>query len=151
MYTTDQLDGMNKAQLRSACRDHKVSGYSKMTVKQMRAALPTGNGDDPAAREETTAAKLSDAFLKAAGAEDAITTPTPRRQPKKVPPAADNLKRPKAGGKCAEVWTFLDANPATTLKEIKAVAVKRGWSVGNASQEIYAWRRAHGITGRVKA
>ncbi len=50
-------------------------------------------------------------------------------------------KRPKAGGKCAAVWDHLDANPTTTVKELREAATAQGWNVNNAVCEFYAWRK----------
>lgn len=51
-------------------------------------------------------------------------------------------KRPKAGGKCAAVWDYLDANPTTTVKELRDAAAGQGWNVNNAVCELYAWRKS---------
>jgi hypothetical protein len=60
-----------------------------------------------------------------------------------VPPRSESStpKRPRAGGKCAAVWGYLDANPTTTLAELRAAAAAQGWNVNNATCELYAWRR----------
>lgn len=50
-------------------------------------------------------------------------------------------KRPKAGGKCAAVWEYLDANSAITVRELREVATVQGWNVNNAVCEFYAWRK----------
>lgn len=42
---------------------------------------------------------------------------------------------------CAAVWAWLDANPAATLKEAKAVAPMNGWNENNVSCEFYARRK----------
>jgi hypothetical protein len=56
------------------------------------------------------------------------------------------IKRPKAGGLCAAVWQHLDANPKTTAKELRAIAISKTWNMNNALCELYAWRKYHGIT-----
>lgn len=58
----------------------------------------------------------------------------------------NGVKRPKAGGVCAAVWAWLDANPAATLKEAKAVAPANGWNENNVSCEFYARRKFYGIS-----
>lgn len=55
-------------------------------------------------------------------------------------------KRPRAGSKCAAVWDYLDANPMTTGKAMREVATAKGWNPNNASIELYAWRKFHGLT-----
>lgn len=62
----------------------------------------------------------------------------------------DGVKRPKAGGVCAAVWAWLDANPTATLKEAKAAAPANGWNQNNVSCEFYARRKFYGI-GRTTA
>jgi hypothetical protein len=58
----------------------------------------------------------------------------------------NGVKRPKAGGVCAAVWAWLDANPAATLKEAKAAAPANGWNPNNVSCEFYARRKFLGIS-----
>lgn len=55
-------------------------------------------------------------------------------------------KRPRAGGKCAAIWDHLDANPDMQVRELREVAVARGWNVNNAVCELYAWRRYMAMT-----
>lgn len=126
MHTQDQLEGVNKLKLRSACRDANVKGYSKMNNEQMRAAL---------AQTVATATKEKNA-APAAPADNVN--------------GVNGKSRPKAGGKCAEVWNWLDKNRSATLADVRAAAEKKGWNVNNAACELYAWRRFNGITGRVK-
>lgn len=59
----------------------------------------------------------------------------------------NGVKRPKAGGLCAAVWEWLDANPVATLKEAKAEAPKNGWNVNNVSCEFYARRKFMDVNG----
>jgi hypothetical protein len=65
------------------------------------------------------------------------TEPRPQRQHS----ARAAPHRPRAGGKCALVWDYLDAHPETQVRELREVAVARGWNVNNAVCELYAWRR----------
>ncbi len=133
---------MNKVQLRAACREYGIKGYSKMTVEQMREAL-RGHGDEDAAREfdqqeESAAAKV-----------EAVATPAKGKRAGNVTDASAK-GRPKAGGKCAAVWDWLDKHRDATLADVRAVAEQKDWNVSNASQELYAWRRFNGITSRAK-
>ena len=57
----------------------------------------------------------------------------------------NGVKRPKGGGKCAAVWTYLDANPTSTAKEIREVAAAKGWNINNAQIELSQWRKFMGI------
>jgi hypothetical protein len=57
-------------------------------------------------------------------------------------------------GVCAQIHTQLDEmyRPVQipSLRDIKEIAAKRGWNENNVQAEYYAWRRQHGITGRIE-
>lgn len=71
---------------------------------------------------------------------------TASKPPKVEHEERNGVKRPKAGGVCAAVWAWLDANPAATLKEAKAAAPAHGWNSNNVSCEFYARRKFLGIS-----
>ena len=71
---------------------------------------------------------------------------TASKVPKVEQEECNGVKRPKAGGVCAAVWAWLDANPAATLKEAKAAAPAHGWNENNVSCEYYARRKFLGIS-----
>ena len=71
---------------------------------------------------------------------------TGSKSPKVEQEERNGVKRPKAGGACAAVWAWLDANPAATLKEAKAAAPAHGWNPNNVSCEFYARRKFYGIS-----
>lgn len=75
----------------------------------------------------------------------AVTTAS-KPAPKVEQAECNGVKRPKAGGVCAAVWAWLDANPTATLKEAKAAAPAHGWNVNNVSCEFYARRKFLGIS-----
>lgn len=57
-------------------------------------------------------------------------------------PKGSGPQRPRAGGKCAQVWDWLDKRGDATLAEVKAWALKsNGVNVNNAACELYAWRK----------
>lgn len=58
----------------------------------------------------------------------------------------NGIKRPAAGGVCAAVWEYLDANPACTAKQVRAAAETHGWNTNNAMCELYTWRKFNGRT-----
>jgi hypothetical protein len=60
----------------------------------------------------------------------------------------NGVRRPSPGGLCAQVWDWLDTHPAATVKEVKAAAPEQSWNVGNATCELYAWRRYNGHSSR---
>lgn len=63
-------------------------------------------------------------------------------------PEKNGIKRPAAGGVCAGVWDWLDANPGATVKMLREIANAKGWNSNNATCEFYAWRKFSGIAGR---
>jgi hypothetical protein len=75
----------------------------------------------------------------------------PAPAPKVEQEERNGVKRPKAGGVCAAVWAWMDANPAATLKEAKAAAPAHGWNPNNVSCEFYARRKFLGISGHAVA
>ena len=79
----------------------------------------------------------------------AVTTAS--KVPKVEQEECNGVKRPKAGGACAAVWAWLDANPAATLKEAKAAAPAHGWNENNVSCEFYARRKFLGISRTTEA
>lgn len=58
----------------------------------------------------------------------------------------NGVKRPRAGGLCAAVWAWLDANPTATIKDAKAAAPDHGWNENNVACEFYAWRKFSGLS-----
>ena len=71
---------------------------------------------------------------------------TSSKPPKVEQEERNGVKRPNAGGACAAVWAWLDANPTATLKEAKAAAPAHGWNANNVSCEFYARRKFLGIS-----
>lgn len=64
----------------------------------------------------------------------------------------DTIKAPTSGV-CRQVWKTLDRiqkrNPRPTARDIRRVASRRGWNETTATVQLYRWRKAHGIEGRV--
>ena len=60
----------------------------------------------------------------------------------KVPEKLE-AKRPKEGGRCAEVWDELDRlakdNHIPTAKEVSEIAQRYGWSPDTVSTQYYQW------------
>ena len=80
---------------------------------------------------------------------EAAATPAAKRteaRPQRQHSERTAPKRPRAGGKCAAVWDYLDANPMTTGKALREVAAAKGWNPNNATCELFAWRKFHGLT-----
>ena len=85
------------------------------------------------------------AFLTVAAPAAKVATP-------KVDAIVKNgVRRPRAGGACDAVWSYLDEKGDCTVARIKEVAVEQGWNPGNAAIEIYQWRKHMGITNAAKA
>lgn len=66
--------------------------------------------------------------------------PAPKREER------NGVKRPAPGGKCAEVWSWLDDHRDATTVEVRLHAEKVGWNANNASIEFYGWKRFNGLT-----
>jgi hypothetical protein len=77
-----------------------------------------------------------------------LAAAAPKTRPLPAPSERSAPPRPKAGGKCAAIWDYLDAHPMTSLSQLREAAVAHGWNVNNASCELYAWRRANRWTER---
>lgn len=67
-----------------------------------------------------------------------------------VRPEQNGVKRPSAGTLCGAVWEYLDANPASTAKEMVAIAADRNWNRTNVLCELYNWRKFNGLTRATK-
>lgn len=63
----------------------------------------------------------------------------------------NGVKRPQEGGLCAQVWTWLDAQHAVTIKCARVAAAEHGWNENNVACEFYAWRKFHGLSSCTKA
>lgn len=51
IYTQAELEGMKQKELRAACKDHSITGYSKMTLDAMRAAILAAQNEKGCAEE----------------------------------------------------------------------------------------------------
>lgn len=65
----------------------------------------------------------------------------------------NGVKKHSEGTVCAQVWDAFDAimkkNGVVLASELAALADANGWNRTNVSCEYYAWRKFHGIKGRV--
>lgn len=120
--------------------------YTKR-VNARRAGVAAGI---PSERVAITVHKNGDevrfGFKESATPVKKATTTASKAAPKVEHEERNGVKRPKAGGVCAAVWAWLDANPAATLKEAKAAAPAHGWNANNVSCEFYARRKFLGIS-----
>lgn len=74
--------------------------------------------------------------------------PEKRKKKQSTQVVQNGVRRPKDGGKCAEVWAELDKIHATrmpTMNDVKQLATDKGWNPNNASCEFYCWRKFNGI------
>lgn len=83
--------------------------------------------------------------------ETVVVEPAPAKQKKEpvVRVKQNGVTQPAFGGVCRQVWDWLDEHPAATAKEVREAAPDMSWNVNNASCEYYAWRKFHGVSGRV--
>jgi len=142
-----------------------------MSKKKQSAKSETKKAGKPKAAGEVTARKArnADTLVAATTAPqvEALAVQPVQKQPAAQPPAAaqkapkaakstpepkapreerNGVKRPKDGGKCATVWSYLHANPTTTAKDIREVAAAQGWNSNNAQIELSQWRKFMGLT-----
>ncbi|PLP98743.1 hypothetical protein [Cupriavidus pauculus] len=104
------------------------------------------NGDEVRFGWKTKEAPVNGPHKGAQGATSTPAATATRSRPVAAPAAAqreerNGVKRPRAGGLCAQVWDWLDAHPTATVKEVKAAAPAQGWNENNVSCEFYAWRK----------
>ena len=111
-------------------------------AKQPPASAAQGAANTPAATA-TESEPVAPAF-----AAQGVTTSKAKKAaaPKVEREERNGVKRPRAGGLCAAVWAWLDANPGATIKEAKAAAPEHGWNEINVACEFYAWRKVSGIS-----
>jgi len=105
--------------------------------------------------EAVVLAKLAPAIHDAihVGVQQALAKATQPPQAKEVTREEQHgVRRPKAGGRCDQVWQQLDSMNAKgedpSLQSIVEVARKKGWNENNARVELYQWRKFHGLMGR---
>lgn len=97
--------------------------------------------------QEQTPEAESPAAHESAAAEPVGTTRKAKKEfaPKAPREERNGVKRP-GPGKCLEVWEHLDQRGDLDAKDLKAVAVERGWNANNAVIELYRWRKFNGVT-----
>lgn len=105
--------------------------------------------------EAVVLAKLAPAIHDAihVGVQQALAKATQPPQAKEVAREEQHgVRRPKAGGRCDQVWQQLGNMNAKgeelSLQAIVEVARKNGWNENNARVELYQWRKFHGMMGR---
>jgi hypothetical protein len=117
-------------------KETKVKAAPAKKAKRVKPApgFDERNGPD----DSTTAEAASAAPVVTAAAK-------PERE------VRNGVKRPKDGGKCAEVWEALDqlhaAGVVPTSKDVRDLATaKPGWNENNAMAELSAWRKFMGLS-----
>lgn len=107
---------------------------------------------------KTNTKRVKQTKQEPAQGELAVATAAALSAPATIPAAATEMpatrqrsesstpKRPKAGGKCAAVWAYLDEHGDMMPKALREVAVAQGWNANNAAVELYYWRKFNGIT-----
>lgn len=59
------------------------------------------------------------------------------------PSIFNSCKRPKDGTKCSHIWEWLDKNPSSQIKDVKAAGVAFGWNVNTVNRQFYLYKAAH--------
>lgn len=123
-----QIENMGKVQLRAACRDAKVTGYSKMTVAGMRAAL---------------------------AALTTVPEPVAKARPARLVAEERNGVRAPIQGVCRDLWGALNDMVAKGLTPdaaaVRDLSEKRKWNQNNSSIELSRWRKFHGYARPTRA
>jgi hypothetical protein len=140
---------------------------AKTTLSAAKQALTIGNDDNDKkiveVLEKTVTtevmkrigvplqAVVHDAVVEAIAAASHTGEVPAQAEPKQVQSA--DVHRPKAGGRCAAVWDELDrirtGNGVPMLSDIMKVGRHLKWNDNNTRVEYYAWRKFHGISGRI--
>jgi hypothetical protein len=125
------LNEMNKAELRAACKEAGVKNYGNMTTQQMREAVAATQA--PVKRDV------------AMGTGIKIEKNREER---------NGIKRPSIGGVCSKIWAFCDAylaecGRAPKLSVMKQRAELEKWDSVTTVVQYYQWRKFQGIQGRV--
>lgn len=119
----------------------------KITVHKTRDNVRFGFAATGPAQAAQVAANTNAAVTKA----KRVAADCSERKPKTQREERNGVKRPAAGGLCAAVWDYLDANPTSTAKQVRAASEANGWNTNNAMCELYVWRKFQGISGRQPA
>jgi hypothetical protein len=53
----------------------------------------------------------------------------------------NGIKRPKAGGVCADIWKWFDLNPNATMSDVKIVGIEMDWNVNTLKRQYYEYRK----------
>lgn len=166
-FTSAQLAGFNKAQLRESMRAHSLQ-YDGMNVEGMRNAL-AGFAEDaqtegqpaqePAAETQAeVAASIPDAPLPARAPRVLTDAPVvapvaptaPKRTIQSNRPEQNGVKRPSEGTKCAQIWAHCDEVYATgAVPAAKAVREHlKDLDNTTCTVQYYRWRKFNNIQGR---
>jgi hypothetical protein len=167
MTTQTNFADMGKSELRAACKAAGMTGYSKLSVGDMRAELQKA-ADTIYGFEAHGLAHCPHCDVHLSnGVGDGEKTvygclgcgedfgPTKSKQAdrhsgtglkiEKDRPERNGIKRPSVGGKCRAIWDFLDGVVAKgeqpTAKLVRAQAETAGWNANNAVIEFYQWRK----------
>ncbi|UPT53354.1 hypothetical protein [Synechococcus phage Ssp-JY38] len=89
-----------------------------------------------------------DANIELASKSKAAPAPKadkPAKPAKATEPTQNGIKRPRAGGLCAQAWDLFDKmGPATTTKQAVAKGEELGLNANNIRIEICRWRKFNG-------
>jgi hypothetical protein len=80
--------------------------------------------------------------------EPSKTNIVPAIGPAANPRVSNGVREPGPTGKCRAAWDAFSARAEKSdlvLKDVKELAVQRGWNTRNSIIEFYRWRRFHGL------
>jgi hypothetical protein len=134
-----------------------MTTYTKRTNAK-RAAVKAGIRED---QVEITVHKEKGEVRFGFKQNEAVPVPAAQAAPAAKPAAATNapaaereqrngVKRPRAGGACAQVWSHLDSSGDMSISDVKVWATANGLNPNNAAIEIYQWRKFTGINKELR-
>lgn len=138
---------------------HMASKKPVPVAKPAPVAAPAAKPAAKAPKAAKEAAKPAPAAKPAKEVKSETKPAKPVKEakaPKEARVIQNDVTRPKAGGKCAQVWDIADKlsakakAPAQAADVIKA-AVDAGLNEANARAEFQRWRKFNGLSGRTPA
>jgi hypothetical protein len=159
-FTAEQLEPLNKLQLREACRDNGIA-YAGMNNEGMRAALLLVPAV-PVASEPVVEGAVEQPVVEGAVEPQREPKVLPTLQPPVVPepkperkiqanrPERNGVKRPSENTICAQIWAWCDAahdkGEKVNAKDLRAALPALDDTTKTV--QFYRWRKFNGITGR---
>jgi hypothetical protein len=115
------------------------------TTRKAKNAAEVVVSADAATQAEAPAVQAEQAQPAAQQAAAPSTAPKAAPAPKAPREERNGVKRPRENGKCWQVWNHLDQHGNMEAKDLREVAVAKGWNVNNCLIELSQWRKFSGV------